>query len=42
MHLAAKLKTAIKNEAETTLRINSKVLNGNDLRHEFLLTTRQN
>ena len=42
MHSAAKLETAVKNEAETTSRINSKVLNGNDLPHEFLLTTRQN
>ena len=36
-----KLKTAVKNKTETTLRINFKLFNGNDLPHEFLLTTRQ-
>ena len=35
------LKTAVKNEAGTTLRISLKMLNGNDLPHELLLTTRQ-
>ena len=36
-----KLKTAIKNKTQTTLRINLKMFNGNDLPHELLLTTRQ-
>ena len=36
-----KLKTAIKNKTGTTLRISSKMFNGNDLLHELLLTTRQ-
>ena len=36
-----KLKTAMKNNAGTTLRINLKMLNGNNLPHELLLTTRQ-
>ena len=36
-----KLKTAVKNKTETTLRINLKMLDRNDLSHEFLLTTRQ-
>ena len=35
------LKTAVKNEAGTTLRISLKMLNGNGLPHELLLTTRQ-
>ena len=35
------LKTAVKNEAGTTLRISLKMLNGNDLPHELLLTTGQ-
>ena len=35
------LKTAVKNEVGTTLRISLKMLNGNDLPHELLLTTRQ-
>ena len=36
-----KLKNAVKNKTGTTLRISLKMLNGNDLRHELLLTTRQ-
>ena len=36
-----KLKTAAKNKTETTLRMSFRMLNGNDLAHEFLLTTRQ-
>ena len=36
-----KLKTPLKNETGATLRISLKMLNGNDLPHELLLTTRQ-
>ena len=36
-----KLKTAVKTKTGTTLRINLKMFNGNDLPHEFLLTARQ-
>ena len=36
-----KLKTAVKNKTETTLRMSFKMLDGNDLPHELLLTTRQ-
>ena len=36
-----KLKDAVKDNAETTLSINLKIFNGNDLPHELLLTTRQ-
>ena len=36
-----KLKTAVKNETGTTLRMSLKMLNGNDLHHELLLATRQ-
>ena len=36
-----KLKTAVKDKTGTTLRISLKMFNGNDLRHELLLTTRQ-
>ena len=36
-----KLKNAVKNKAGTALRISLKIFNGNDLRHELLLTTRQ-
>ena len=36
-----KLKTAVKNKTRTTLRISSKMLNGNNLPRELLLTTRQ-
>ena len=36
-----KLKTAVKNKTGTTLRMNLKMLNGNDLPDELLLTTRQ-
>ena len=35
-----KLKTAVKNKTGTTLWMNSKMLDGNDLSHELLLTTR--
>ena len=36
-----KLKTAVKNTIGTTLRMSLKKLDGNDLPHELLLTTRQ-
>ena len=36
-----KLKTEVKNKTGTTLRMSLKMLNGNDLPHELLLTTRQ-
>ena len=36
-----KLKDAVKDNTGTTLRINFKMLNGNDLPHELLLTARQ-
>ena len=36
-----KLKDAVKDNTRTTLRINFKMLNGNDLPHELLLTARQ-
>ena len=36
-----KLKTAVKDNTGTTLRISFKMFNGNDLPHELLLTTRQ-
>ena len=36
-----KLKDAVKDNTRTTLRISLKMLNGNDLPHELLLTTRQ-
>ena len=36
-----KLKNAVKNKTGTTLRINLQMLNGNNLPHELLLTTRQ-
>ena len=36
-----KLKDVIKGNTGTTLRINFKMFNGNDLPHELLLTTRQ-
>ena len=36
-----KLKTAVKNKTGTTLRISLKMLNGNDMPHELLLTTKQ-
>ena len=34
-------KSAVKYKTGTTLRINLKLFNGNDLPHELLLTTRQ-
>ena len=36
-----KLKTAVKDKTQTTLRMSIKMFNGNDLPHELLLTTRQ-
>ena len=36
-----KLKTTVKNKTGTTLRMNLKMLDGNDLPHELLLTIRQ-
>ena len=36
-----KLKTAVKNNTGTTLRMSLKMFDGNDLHHELLLTTRQ-
>ena len=36
-----KLKTAVENKTGTTLRMSLKVVNGKDLPHELLLTTRQ-
>ena len=36
-----KLKTAVKNNTETTSRMSLKMFNGNDFTHESLLTTRQ-
>ena len=36
-----KLKTAVKKKTGTTLRMSFKMLDGNDLPHELLLTTRQ-
>ena len=35
------LKNALKNKTGTTLRINFKMFNGNNLPHELLLATRQ-
>ena len=36
-----KLKTAVENNTATTLRMSLKMVDGNDLPHEMLLTTRQ-
>ena len=36
-----KLKTAVENQTELTLRMNIKMFNGNNLHHELLLTPRQ-
>ena len=36
-----KLKNAVRNRQETTLRMNARIFNGNNLPHELLLTTRQ-
>ena len=36
-----KLKTAVKNKQGTTLRVNARMFNGNNLPHELFLTTRQ-
>ena len=35
------LKTAVKDKTGATLRMSFKILDGNDLPHEFLMTTRQ-
>ena len=34
-----KLKSAVKNKQGTTLRMNTRMFNGNNLPHELLLTT---
>ena len=36
-----KLKSAVKGKQGTTLRMNTRMFNGNNLAHELLLTTRQ-
>ena len=36
-----KLKTSVKNKAGTTMRMSLKMLDGNDLPHDLLLTRRQ-
>ena len=36
-----KLKTAVKDKTGTTLRMNLKMIEGNDLLHELLLSARQ-
>ena len=36
-----KLETAVKNKTGTTLRVSLKMVDGNDVLHELLLTTRQ-
>ena len=36
-----KLKTAVKNNTRTTLKMSLRMFDGNDLTHELLLTTRQ-
>ena len=36
-----KLKTAVKDKTGTTLRINLRMVDGNNLPHELLLTARQ-
>ena len=36
-----KLKTAVKDKTVTTLRMNLKMIDGSDLPHELLLSTRQ-
>ena len=36
-----KLKDAVKDNTGTTLRVNLKMFDGNDLPHELLVTTRQ-
>ena len=36
-----KLKTSVENKTGTTLRMSLKMLDGNDLPHKLLLTTRQ-
>ena len=41
MHNWKKLKTTVKKETGATLRMSLKILDGNDLPHELLLTTRQ-
>ena len=41
IHNWKKLKNAAESKAETTLRMSLKMLDGNDLPHEIILTTRQ-
>ena len=36
-----KFKSAVKNQTETTLIMNARIFNGNNLPHELLSTTRQ-
>ena len=36
-----KLESAVKNKQVTTLRMNSRMFNGNNLLHELMLTTRR-
>ena len=36
-----KLKIAVKNKQETTLKMNARMFNGNSLHHELFLTRRQ-
>ena len=36
-----KLESPVKNKERTTLRINARMFNGNNLPHELFLTTRQ-
>ena len=36
-----KLKNAVRNKQGTTLRMNARMFNGNNLPHELLVTTRQ-
>ena len=36
-----KLKSAVKSNEGTTLRMDARMFNGNNLRHELLLTTRE-
>ena len=38
---AKKLKNAVKDKSGTTLRMNLKMIDGNDLPHELLLSARQ-
>ena len=40
--LVKKLQTAVKNKTAKALRMSLKMLNGNNLPHKLLLTTKQN